>query len=139
MKTRFHSGARRCWPHAALSAAFCVVALLTDGCTSANFVAYARQKSVDPATDGQYKVTGYVFSRDWTTCLFSVLPVGCSLDYKSATALTQGNFGEAVSVSLHTENYTINPAAVWAHYGGFIPYIIGTRCNYVSAACVKPN
>jgi hypothetical protein len=138
MKARCHIGLRRWWPQAALAAAFCLSLLVTGGCTSANFVAYAPQKAIDPQADGTYKVTGYVFSRDWTTCLLVAFPVGSDLDGLSAAALNRQKFGQVGPVSLHTENYTINPAGVWAHYGGFIPYLVGTRCNYVSAICVRP-
>lgn len=126
-------------PHLLASASVCVAALMMGGCTSSNFVSYSGQGTIDPKTDGQYKVTGYVHSRDWTTCFFVVLPVGEDIDGKSSSVLRRPSEGDIGPVTLHTENYTINPAIAWAHYGGFLPYIIGTRCNYVSATYVTPT
>ena len=106
-----------------------LLSLITSGCTTSSFVDFVSPDVVDPKTDGRYNVTGYMNSRDWTTCFFMVLPCG-NLDQTSSSALAAGA-GSIESVSLRTENYTINPAAIWAHYGGFLPCIIGTRCNYV--------
>ncbi len=114
-----------------------VLISVTSGCTSSSFVRYERSAPVDPKTDGRYKVTGYMHARDWTTTLFVVLPLGSDLDRKSSKAIAT-NAGAMESVALHVENYTINPALTWAHYGGFIPYIIGTKCNYISATHVEP-
>ena len=139
MMALFPVGFQKRWPHLLVSASVCAAALMMGGCTSSNFVAYSRQETIDPKTDGQYKVTGYVHSRDWTTCFFVVLPVGEDIDDKSSSILKRPNEGDIGPVTLHTENYTINPAIAWAHYGGFLPYIIGTRCNYVSATYVKPT
>jgi hypothetical protein len=114
-------------------------AWIVSGCTSSSFVRYRNEKPIDPKTDGQYRVTGYVHSRDWTTCLFVAVPVGINIDEKSAAIVNRPGDSEIGPVALHTENYTINPAILWAHYGGFFPYIIGTRCNYVSATYVTPT
>lgn len=115
------------------------VAGLCASCTSSNYVRYTRQEPIDPKTDGQYDVTGYIHARDWSTCFFYWLPAGSDLDYKSASDIARPSVGDIGPVAFHTENYTINPAIAWAHYGGFLPYVVGTKCNYISATYVAPK
>jgi hypothetical protein len=110
------------------------------GCTSSVFVPTDQRAVVDPKTDGNYQVTGFALGRYWSTRLLYGVPLGPN-HAKSAFRSVQSAAvdGEIVDLGLHVENYTVNPGAYCAHYGGFLPFFLGTKCYYLSAVFAQPN
>ena len=58
-------------------------ALLLGGCISTNFSPSTSKQLIDPATDGNYTVTGFAASRHWSSRLFYGIPLGPDRPYNA--------------------------------------------------------
>ena len=115
-------------------------ALLLGGCISTNFSPSTSKQVIDPATDGNYTVTGFAASRHWSSRLFYGIPLGPDRPYNAINEMEYNQGAKAVAQPrVHVENYTINPGAYVMHYGGFIPFILGTEGAYTDAVLIEPN